>query len=172
MDARRFKADFEDALKVMWAFNDVFAAGPASWRESKLPFGKGRIKNALVYINAAIRTEETQTAIDRLFPRAAADLYLSDQFAAGAYAQLTSLPRFLPDAEADLRARVEQRMGYSIGDDGLYTQVSPEDLKRRLERMLSDPAAAQEHFQWSEVEKRTFAESEAYVKEAKAFTAF
>ncbi len=124
MDKKRFRRDFEDALKVMWDYDDVFAVGPAKRRESYLPYGKGRIKNALVYLNAAIRTEEPQRVIRELFPVAPATLYLSDQFAAALYAQLTSLPEFLPDYEADLRDRVDHRLGNSLGPDGLYVQRS------------------------------------------------
>ena len=172
MNKQRFRADFEDALKVMWAFNDVVCAGDAKRRESCLSYGKGRTKNALVYINAAIHTEETWQAIKELFPAEAASLYLSEQFSAAVMSHLFTLPEFLPDEEADLRERIYRLLGYKIGPDGLYLEPSEADLQARLKQMIQDPVADAEVGRWIEIQACISREGFAYWEEAKAFNLF
>ena len=65
MNAQRFTADFDEALKVMWDFKDVVAHSASPRRETDLPRGKGKIKNALVYIYAAVHSAAIRRVLRR-----------------------------------------------------------------------------------------------------------
>lgn len=100
MNAQRFKADVDEALNVLWAFNHVMANGPSPPRDSELPFGQSRIKNALVYIYAAFHRDSVRAVIQQQYDAESASLFLSDQFRKAIVSHLTHLPKFRPDTEA------------------------------------------------------------------------
>src|SRR5512139_3668305 len=80
MNAQRFTADFDEALKVMWDFHDVVAHSASPRREADLPHGTGTIKTALVYIYAAVHSAAIRRVIEQECVAASAALFLSQEF--------------------------------------------------------------------------------------------
>lgn len=155
-----FKHDFDAALSVMWAFNDVVAKGLPARRESALPFSRGRIKNALVYLFAAVRHPETRAAIADLYTGEPSALYLSDEFRSGMRKHLRSLTEFWPDKAAAIRE-------YVFAFDEQVTDQAERSQDIRTNNTL---ARALEIF--AEVASKAQAEYDQYIKEAEAIDLF
>ena len=174
MDRQRFKADFDDALKVMWDFNRVVAEGQSPRRESQLPHGKGLIKNALVYIYAAIHQDATRALIEREFDVMSSARFLSKEFAVAVWTLIISLPEFLNDEEADIvKSFRDLHVPILPGPpDTLVERIataSHEMQARAMSKGQDVEAIAKIALQWGKIQMRIYEEGNAYFKEAQTF---
>ncbi len=177
MNAQRFKADVDEALNVLWAFNHVMANGPSPPRDSELPFGQGRIKNALVYIYAAIHRDSVRAVIQQQYDAESASLFLSDQFRKAIVSHLTHLPKFRPDAEAAVVAWVRSlQVPLPPGPPETLTERLAKSAEEMQVRATAPGKTEDEIFriigQWAAIEQRAYEEGNAYLDEAQKFDRF
>ena len=177
MNRQRFKTDFDDALKVVWVFNHVVANGPSPRRESHLPYGKGRIKNALVYIYAAIHSDSIRALIEKEYEAKSASEFLSKEFGQTIWNLIVTLPDFVVDEEADVVAWFRSlHVPLPSGPPETLTErlaiVAKEHKARLTAREVDFEQFAEKLHRWTAIQKRTYEEGNAYLEEAQKFDLF
>lgn len=151
------RATLDDALKVMWAFNEVVAEGLPARVESRLPFKRSKIKQALLTLYAASGDPATREAIQRLYRPKEADLYLSGEFHEGMLRHLKSLSEFWPDSDAKVREYV------------LLFDEQETDPQRRAEHIRTNDTLRKALLFFAERSKAAEAEFAQYAAEARRF---
>ncbi len=164
------RADLDHALKIMREFNHVVAHGPFPRRESQLPYGKGRIKNALVYVYAAVHNPAAREVIKRSWPADQAEKLLSIDFEGAITSLIFGLPDFGSDEQAEIIASARKRAA-RIPDgppETLHERIAAHS--REMGPVTDDDLALMDRC--CAIIRRTHDEGDMYLKEASNFDLF